>query len=48
MTESLANPGLSAADRAEQGKRLKSLTDEVEALESRWLELTEEIEQLSA
>ena len=48
LTESLANPGLSAADRAEQGKRLKSLTDEVEALESRWLELTEEIEQLSA
>ena len=44
----VANPGLSAADRAEQGKRLKSLTDEVEALESRWLELTEEIEQLSA
>ena len=48
LTESLANPGLSAAERAEQGKRLKSLTDEVEALESRWLELTEEIEQLSA
>ncbi|MDX9842164.1 MAG: ATP-binding cassette domain-containing protein [Aquabacterium sp.] len=48
LTESLASPGLSAADRAEQGKRLKSLAEEVEALESRWLELTEEIEQLGA
>ena len=48
MTESLASPSLSATDRAEQGKRLKSLGEEVETLESRWLELTEEIEQLGA
>ena len=48
LTESLANPGLPASNRAEQGKRLKSLSDEVESLESRWLELTEKIEQMSA
>jgi ATP-binding cassette subfamily F protein 3 len=48
LTESLASPSLSATDRAEQGKRLKSLGEEVETLESRWLELTEEIEQLGA
>jgi ATP-binding cassette subfamily F protein 3 len=46
LTGSLANPSLSGADRAEQGKRLKALGDEVEQLEARWLELTEAIEQL--
>jgi ATP-binding cassette subfamily F protein 3 len=48
LTGSLANPSLSGADRAEQGKRLKALGDEVEQLEARWLELTDAIEQLGA
>ncbi|HYR25725.1 MAG TPA: ABC transporter, partial [Aquabacterium sp.] len=46
LTESLGQAGLSSADRAEQGKRLKALGDEIEALESRWLELTEALDQL--
>jgi ATP-binding cassette subfamily F protein 3 len=48
LTAGLANPSLSGADRAEQGKRLKSLGDEVEALEARWLTLSDQIEQLGA
>lgn len=48
LTDSLADPGLSGAARAEQGKRLKALGDEIEAMESRWLELTDQIEQLEA
>lgn len=48
LTNSLANPSLSGADRAQQGKRLKGLGDEIEALEARWLELTDQIEKLEA
>ena len=48
LTGSLANPSLSGAARAEQGKRLKALGDEVEAIEARWLALTDQIEQLEA
>ncbi|WP_298012879.1 ATP-binding cassette domain-containing protein [uncultured Aquabacterium sp.] len=47
LTEALGSPSLSGAERAEQGKRLKALGDEIETLESRWLELTDAIEQLS-
>ncbi|AWI53670.1 ABC transporter [Aquabacterium olei] len=48
LTEALGGPDLTGAERAEQGKRLKALGDEIETLESRWLELTDAIEQLSA
>ena len=48
ITETLANPKLNGTERAEQGKRFKALGDELEALEARWLELTDAIEQLSA
>ena len=48
LTEQLGQPGLSGPERAEQGKRLKALGEEIEALESRWLELTDEIERLGA
>jgi len=44
LTEAMVAPGLAAAERAEQGKRLKALGEEIEALEQRWLELTEAIE----
>ncbi|WP_290730786.1 ATP-binding cassette domain-containing protein, partial [Aquabacterium sp.] len=47
LTESLGHPGLSASDRAEQGKRLKTLGEEVDKLEARWLELTDQIEKLT-
>ena len=43
----LATPGLSGADIVEAGKQLSSLNSELEALEERWLELTEEIEGLT-
>lgn len=46
LTDRLSDPGLSGAERAEQGKRLKALGEEIETLESRWLELTDQIEQL--
>ncbi len=37
-----------AAEIAEAGKRLKACNDEIDQLEERWLELSGEIEQLSA
>jgi len=36
----MAAPGLSRNARADQGKRLKQINDETEALEARWLELS--------
>ena len=48
LNEALADPALPGPARAESGKRLKTLTDEVEQLELRWLELSEAIEQLGA
>ncbi len=36
----------SPADRAEQGRRVKALADEIEALELRWLELGEALEAI--
>jgi len=43
----LAAPNLNSAQRAEHGKRVKALDDEVHALESRWLEVGEALEQLA-
>jgi ATP-binding cassette subfamily F protein 3 len=48
LNDALADAKLPGAERADHGKRLKSLGDEVEQLEARWLELTEAIEQLGA
>jgi len=48
IEEASARPDLSPAQRVEQGKRLKQLGDELEAAEGRWLELTTEIDALSA
>ncbi|MES2101825.1 MAG: ABC transporter, partial [Pseudomonadota bacterium] len=44
----LGKAGLSPADRAAQGKQLKRLADEIETLESRWLELSTRLEQAAA
>ena len=37
-----------AADIAQAGRRLKAVGDELQTLEERWLELTDQIEQASA
>ena len=48
-TEALfAETGVDPAKLAEAGKRLKQVNDEIETLESRWLELSTEIDALSA
>ena len=36
------------AERAEQGKRLKQISDEIDKLEARWLELSTQLDALSA
>jgi len=46
ITEQLGAAALNGAERAELGKRLKALGDEIDTLESRWLELNDEIERL--
>jgi ATP-binding cassette subfamily F protein 3 len=43
-----AQPDLSPAQRVEQGKRLKKIADDTEQAEARWLELTTEIDSLTA
>lgn len=47
LEEALAGGGLAPAQLAEHGRRLKTIGDEVEALELRWLELSEQIDQLA-
>ena len=43
----LATPGLSGADIVEAGKQLSVVNGEIEQLEERWLELSEQIEAIS-
>ena len=43
----MAATGLSPAARADQGKRLKQIVDEIEALEARWLELSTRLDAAS-
>jgi len=42
-----AQPDVSAAQRVEQGKRLKKIADDTEQAEARWLELTTKIDALT-
>lgn len=44
----LGQSNLSATQRAEQGKRLKQLTDETATLEARWLELSTRLDAVNA
>ena len=46
LENKLSTPGLSGADIAEAGKQLKTVTDSIEKLEERWLELSEQIEAI--
>ena len=47
LEDTLASGGLAPAQLAEHGRRLKVIGDEVESLEMRWLELSEQIDQLA-
>ena len=44
----LAAPALTPAGRVEHGKRLKQIADEIERLEARWLELSTQLDAMSA
>jgi ATP-binding cassette subfamily F protein 3 len=46
--EGLLSQPISPAEMAEAGRSLKTCNDEIDSLEERWLELSEQIEQLSA
>ncbi len=46
LEEKLATPGLSGSDIADAGKQLKTVNDSIDALEERWLELSEQIESI--
>ncbi|EPD43337.1 MAG: ATP-binding cassette domain-containing protein [Delftia sp.] len=46
--EGLLSQPISPAEMAEAGRSLKACNDEIDSLEERWLELSEQIEQLSA
>ena len=48
LETALAQPDLSPDQRAEHGRRLKQLGDEIDTLESRWLELSTELDVLGA
>ncbi|HMY99958.1 MAG TPA: ABC transporter, partial [Burkholderiaceae bacterium] len=48
LLEALGHPDTPSTERAEQGRRLKQLEQDIETLETRWLELGEAIEQLAA
>jgi ATP-binding cassette, subfamily F, member 3 len=45
---SMASSGLAQMQRAELGKSLKVIADEIEALEARWLELSTQLDALSS
>ncbi len=48
LESELSSGSLAATRLAEHGRRLKAIGDEIETLEMRWLELSEQIERLSA
>ena len=45
LLAAMATPAAEPAQRAEHGRRLKALDDEVQALEARWLEIGEALEK---
>ncbi len=47
LMASIARPDMPPAERAEQGRRLKQAGEELEAIESRWLELGARLEALA-
>jgi ATP-binding cassette, subfamily F, member 3 len=47
LEAAMAAPGLAPAKRAEQGKKLKQIGDEIETLEARWLELSAQLDAMT-
>jgi ATP-binding cassette subfamily F protein 3 len=47
LTQALGSISIGPSERADGGKRLKALDDEIAQLEARWLELSEAIEAIS-
>jgi ATP-binding cassette, subfamily F, member 3 len=45
LNEALCAPDISMAELTQKGKRLKTVTDELETHETRWLALSEQVEQ---
>jgi ATP-binding cassette subfamily F protein 3 len=43
----LGEPELDASERAESGKRLKAIGEQIEALEARWLELSTQLDDIA-
>jgi ATP-binding cassette subfamily F protein 3 len=48
LEAAMAAPDLNPAQRAEQGKKLKQLGDEIETLEARWLDVSTRLDAMSA
>ena len=48
LLDAMGRPDLSPAERAEQGRRLKELGEQIEGFELEWLELGEQIEAMAA
>ena len=48
LETTVAAAGLAPAQRADQGKRLKQIGDEIETLEARWLELSSRLDAMTA
>ena len=48
LEATLVKPDLSPEQRADQGKRLKLIGDEIETLEARWLELSTQLDDAAA
>ena len=46
ISAALAEPKLSAAERSEQGRKLKQLGEEIDELEAKWLNLSESLQLL--
>ena len=48
LTATLSQPQLASAERSDLGRQLRQASDEIEALETRWLELGAQIDTISA
>ncbi|MBN4841696.1 ABC transporter, partial [Citrobacter braakii] len=48
LEQALAGGGLSPAELADNGRRLKAVSEALEAAETRWLELADQLEALGA
>ena len=47
LEASLAEPDVDTAKLAETGKRLKTIVEQIEVLEARWLELSTQLDEIA-